>query len=213
MNFFSWLSVLGVCCLGAMSPGPSLAVVIRHTIRGSRRDGMITGVSHSCGVGLYALLTVSGLAAVLAMQPALHRFLTICGGLYLAWLGIKALRSRATGVVGGASAESHKEGDTSGAVVNVGQAMRDGFMMSLLNPKLMIFFLALFSQFVTPHMTWRASLVMVLTALVVDALWYCLVAIVLSRGRLIEKINRHAVQIDRATGILFSLIACRVVTL
>lgn len=213
MNFISWLSVFGVCCLGAISPGPSLAVVIRHTIRGSRRDGMITGVAHSCGVGLYALLTVSGLAAVLAMQPALHRFLTVCGGLYLAWLGIKALRSRAAGIVGGATEQSDHHGSPSASEVNVGEAIRDGFMMSLLNPKLMIFFLALFSQFVTPHMTWCVSLIMVATALCVDATWYCLVAIVLSRGPLIEKINRHALQIDRITGILFLLIACRVVTL
>ncbi len=40
MTFISWLSVAGVCCLGAMSPGPSLAVVIQHTVRGGRSNNM-----------------------------------------------------------------------------------------------------------------------------------------------------------------------------
>ena len=203
MTLFSWLSVVGVCCLGAMSPGPSLAVVIQHTMRGSRKNGMAAGISHSLGVGVHATLTVTGLAAVLLLQPNLHKFITVCGGLYLAWLGWKSLRSNGAGF-GGRNVFAGND---------VTAAIRDGFMMSLLNPKLLIFFLALFSQFVAPEMGLQASIVMVLTAIGIDAGWYCLVATVLSHGDYLEKLNMHARLIDRTTGVIFLALALRVVTL
>ena len=42
-----------VCAMGAISPGPSLAVVIRNTISGGRFQGVMTGVGHGIGIGIY----------------------------------------------------------------------------------------------------------------------------------------------------------------
>jgi len=203
MGFMSWLSIAGICFLGAACPGPSLAVVMRHTVRGSRRNGMATGMAHCLGVGFYALLTVSGLAALLALEPSLQKGVVWGGGAYLAWLGIKALRSN------GASLGESISADKTGML----EAARDGLMISLLNPKLMIFFLALFSQFVSPHMGRTVSLVMVLTPLLIDGAWFCLVAVLLSRRRLLDWLRKHARLIDRITGTILLVVALRVLTL
>ena len=88
-----WLSLAAVCALGAMSPGPSLAMVLRHTLGGGRTPGVIAGLTHAMGVGLYALLTVWGLGAVISRQPMLFMVITWGGAAYLACLGIKALRA------------------------------------------------------------------------------------------------------------------------
>lgn len=203
MGFMSWLSVAGICLMGAMSPGPSLAVVMRHTVRGSRKSGMVTGIAHSLGVGFYAALTVSGLAALFAVEPALHKGVAWAGGTYLAWLGIKALRSG-----------TPSEGENTGrGRVGLAVAARDGLLTSLLNPKLMVFFLALFSQFVSPDMPWEASLVMVLTATLIDGSWYCLVAALLSRRGSLGWLRDHGLLFDRITGTLLLLLALRVFTL
>ena len=61
MTLATWFSLLAICCLGAMSPGPSLAVVLRHTISNGRAHGMVTAISHAAGVAIWALLTVWGL--------------------------------------------------------------------------------------------------------------------------------------------------------
>ena len=53
MPFTLWLSLAAVCAMGAMSPGPSLAMVLRHTLGGGRAPGVIAGVSHALGVGFY----------------------------------------------------------------------------------------------------------------------------------------------------------------
>lgn len=204
MAFTSWLSLAAICFMGAVSPGPSLAVVMGHTVRGSRSKGMATGIAHSMGVGFYAFLTVSGLATLFAFNPDLHTCLSWGGGSYLAWLGIKSLRSREPSTGG--------ESSDTGSIGMIGAA-RDGLMISLLNPKLMIFFLALFSQFVSPDMPWTISLVMVLTATFIDGAWFCLVAVLLSRRGAIGRLRRHARSIDRITGTILLLLALRVFTM
>ena len=62
-----------VCVLGAMSPGPSLAVVLRNTVAGGRLRGVMTGLGHGIGFFFYALLAVSGLAAAMDAGDAAVR--------------------------------------------------------------------------------------------------------------------------------------------
>lgn len=65
MDWTSILALSFVCALGAMSPGPSLAIVLRNTISGGRLEGVMTGIGHGLGFGLYAFIAVTGLSALL----------------------------------------------------------------------------------------------------------------------------------------------------
>lgn len=188
----AWASVAVVCALGAISPGPSLAVVVRHALSGSRARGIACALAHAAGVGLYALLTVAGLAALLLARPALHRALAIAGALYLVWLGTGALRARRVAA-----------GETTGAPpAGLGAAARDGLVIALLNPKIAAFFLALFSQFVAPDSGMRDGAILALMAMAIDAAWYCLVALVLSRPRRTDWLRRRHAWIERLTGVV-----------
>lgn len=69
MTLATWLAVVTICVLGAMSPGPSLALVLKQTLTGGRRNGVITALSHGIGVGIYAFLSVLGLAAIITASP------------------------------------------------------------------------------------------------------------------------------------------------
>lgn len=204
MTFTAWISVLAVCVLGAMSPGPSLAMVLRHTLRGSRRHGVVTGLMHGLGVGLYALMVAAGLAVLFQRYPEISRIVAWAGALYLVWIAIKALRSRGEGALG----ESPATGGQSLAT-----AARDGFMTAFLNPKVAVFFIALFSQFITPGEGWLSKAIMAATAWLVDSGWYVLVAIVLSHSRVLPWLRARSQWIDRITGVALILVAVRVVTL
>jgi threonine/homoserine/homoserine lactone efflux protein len=193
-----WLTLCAVCLLGAMSPGPSLAVIAGATLRGSTRAGIVAGVAHAAGVALYALATVSGLALFLAAAPGLQQLLQLAGAAYLAWLGWQALRAGGSGVLPTA------EGSLRGPA-------RDGFLIAFLNPKLAIFMLALFSQFVTPTGSVGEKAVMVATAGSIDALWYCMVALLLGGGRARGMLLRNAPIVDRAFGLLLLALAAAVV--
>ncbi|TDO02498.1 MULTISPECIES: LysE family translocator [Halomonas] len=195
-----WLSLAAVCAMGAMSPGPSLALVLRHTLGGGRLPGVTAALAHALGVGFHALLTVWGLGALIVRFPLLFQAITWGGAAYLAWLGIKALRA------GRASAL-----DTVAASTSRRQAAREGVLVALSNPKLILFFIALLSQFVTPEMSLAAKTLVVLTAMVIDGGWYVLVAVGLSHSRVLPWLQARAHWLNRITGVLLLSLALRVV--
>ncbi|MEX0431571.1 LysE family translocator [Spiribacter insolitus] len=200
MTFAAWLSLLAICLLGALSPGPSLAVVIRNTVNRGRGAGITTALSHGMGVGGYALATSLGLATVIAAQQALFNAITLAGSAYLLWLGASAMR-------GGRAAGSDGRPVPPGPGPDAGRqpaggiaAARDGFTIAFLNPKIALFFLALFSQFVSADAGVVEVAILAGTATVVDAGWYALVAIGLTATGTTTWLRRHGVWIERITG-------------
>ncbi|WP_419833293.1 LysE family translocator [Endozoicomonas atrinae] len=93
MTASSWLSLLAICVLGAISPGPSLAAVMKSTVQGSRAHGLVTSISHALGIGIYAFLVAAGIGVVITETPWLYKFITYAGAAYLAWMGYKAITS------------------------------------------------------------------------------------------------------------------------
>jgi threonine/homoserine/homoserine lactone efflux protein len=206
MTLTLWLSLTAVCTLGAMSPGPSLAVILGHTLNNGMRSGYCSALSHAAGVALWATLTILGLALLVTETPLLYSMVTYAGAAYLAWMGIRALRS---GEDPGQSAIFDTKQSESSHVT----AARDGFMISVLNPKLAIFFIALFSQFVSIHLSNIEQLAMITTAAVIDGLWYCIVVALVSQSWLIDKLQQRTTLLNKISGILFLALALRVVTL
>lgn len=194
-----WLSLATICTLGAMSPGPSLALVLRHTLGGGRAPGVTAALSHALGVGVYALLTVWGLAALIVRLPGVFQAITWLGAAYLAWLGVKALRAGRTGAFAATTPITTRR-----------QAAREGMLVALGNPKLILFFVALLSQFVTPEMSVADRAIIVLTAMVIDGGWYVLVALGLSHSRVLPWLQARAHWINRLTGVLLLALALRV---
>lgn len=196
MTLASWSALLAVCALGAMSPGPSLAVVAGHALTGSRGRGIACAIAHALGVGVYAVATVAGLAAVLAAHPTVHAAIVAAGALYLVWLGMGLLRSAGAPETGPAPAGT-----------GWAAAARDGLAMALVNPKIALFFAAVFSQFVGPADDWQRVAVLCATAIAVDGAWYSLVAAVLTTGGWIERLRAGGVWLDRTMGGLLLALA------
>lgn len=201
MTLTVWLSLFTVCLLGAMSPGPSLAIVAKHSLAGGRINGIVTAWAHACGIGVYAIISLVGLSVVLQQSPMLFKAISLMGAAYLAYLGVNALRSK-----GGVAAKLE-----SGERTTLLQSAREGFLISILNPKIALFFIALFSQFVALGNVISNQLIIVATPLIVDGLWYTLITLVLSSARVVEHIRTKAVLIDRLSGVILILLAIRVV--
>ncbi|MCL9780590.1 LysE family translocator [Vibrio sp. S4M6] len=201
MTLTIWLSLFVVCLLGAMSPGPSLAMVVKHSLAGSRKNGFAVAWAHAFGIGVYAFITMIGLAVVLHNAPLVFEGISLAGALYLAYLGINALRSK-----GGVAAKLE-----SGERVSVSQSAKEGILISILNPKIAIFFIALFSQFVSVGHGVADKSIVVLTPFVVDGLWYTLITLLLSSPLFIDKMRAKAQLIDRLSGVILILLAIRVV--
>ena len=202
MELTSWLALLAVVSVGAISPGPSLAVVMRNTLAGGRGHGVATALGHGVGVGLYALITALGLAVLVTRYGLVFDVIRYGGALFLAWLGIKALLAKKAPPLPSASAAP---------ALARRQGAFEGFMIAFLNPQLAVFFVALFSQFVTADTSAIPSVIMMLTAGGVDAFWYVLVALVLSRGPVLAWLNSKAVWIDKLTGVILLALAIKII--
>lgn len=191
MSFTIWLAVISLCLLGAMTPGPSLALVLKHTLQGGRQQGMLVGLGHGLAVGLYALATVFGLAAIIATSPKLFSAVQWLGAGFLFYLGWQGLRAKASAPI---------------AIATKGQpssrAALDGFLLACLNPYAAIFFLALFSQFISAETTVAGKLLYSFTALVVDMGWYVSVAWLFSRPRWLCWLQRYSLWLERIFAII-----------
>ncbi|NUY56669.1 lysine transporter LysE [Salinivibrio sp. MA351] len=201
MTLTIWASLALVCMLGAMSPGPSLVVMAKHSLANSRLHGIVASWAHAFGVGLYALITMLGLAVIFKQSPILFTIIAYAGAAYLGWLGIKSLLSK-----GGVAAKLE-----AGKTASLSEAARDGAMISMLNPKLALFFIALFSQFVAVGSDLFSRSVIVLTPLLIDGLWYTLVAFLLSSPTIVDKIRHRGAWIDKLSGVVLIALAIRVV--
>ncbi|EGU61673.1 hypothetical protein VINI7043_21136 [Vibrio nigripulchritudo ATCC 27043] len=201
MTFSVWLSLFAICLLGAMSPGPSLVMVSKHTLAGGRVNGLAAAWAHAIGIGIYALITIVGLAVVLQQSPILFKTISYAGAAYLAYLGFNALRSK-----GGVAARLE-----AGEKVSILASAREGFLISILSPKIALFFIALFSQFVALGNDLFNQFVIVATPLIVDGVWYTLITLLLSMPLVIDKIRQRALLIDRISGVILIALALRVV--
>lgn len=167
-----WLSVTLACLLGAMSPGPSLAVIVNLSLSQGRIAGLIAAVTHGLMIGLFAFSTAFGLVVIVERNPLIFNTVQIAGCVFLIWMAVKLLFTTANReIVSLVTAQSSKW-----------LAARDGLLIALVNPKIIIFFSALFSQFVdASSQLWEKTL-LALIAGTVDMLWYMLMAVVISNS-------------------------------
>ena len=199
MSVSQWWPLALVCLLGAMSPGPSLAIVVRHTVTSGTRAGVICAVAHGFGIYLWAALMVSGLGALLLAQPTWFVGLRALGAGFLLYLGCRALMAHR-----GASANAIEANSASG------KAAREGLVIALSNPKIAVFFAALFSQFIQPDATVKTQLMIATTAALIDALWYTVVAVLLSRPARSGRFMHHGGLLERGFGVILIMLSAAV---
>jgi len=173
MDVGDWLQIVLVCFLGAISPGPSLALVVGNSISLGRFYGVATGLGHGVGIGFWAFLTAVGIAKAILETSGLLLVIQFLGAFLIAYVGFRTLTS--------ANTLSNKEINLrSGSARIIFKGAAEGFLVSLFNPKIALFFLAIFSHFVKPNGDWSQPGLMGLTAGLIDAAWYVFVACVLT---------------------------------
>lgn len=199
MTLQVWIALAAAHCLGAMSPGPSLALILRNTLKGGRRQGVITGIGHGVGFGVYATLAATSLATALTLHPAT--------GVILKWAGIALLIYLGWSIVRHALTGPYAFDDENTVQDNAGAGFVQGFLLAIFNPKILAWMLAIYAPFLNQDLNASTIAAMVIMGMVIDGGWYVLVALVLSRGAWIDRIRAHAHRIDLAMGALMFVFA------
>lgn len=173
MDVNSWLQLAAICFFGAISPGPSLAVVVSNTIVKGRAYGVVTGIGHGVGIGLWALLTAAGIVNVIVDRSGSLLLIQSLGACLIAYIGFRTLTSGNLALV---NREDRRSNDRHPLF----RGSSEGLLISLFNPKIALFFLAIFSHFVRPNSDWTEVAIMGVIPAVIDACWYVSVAMVLT---------------------------------
>ncbi len=159
-----------VAALLTVTPGAATALVVRSAATGGQRRALATTVGNSVGVLAWGCFAALGIAAVVATSAEAFTAVKLVGAVVLVVLGLQSLR--------GHRADPARPAPARGA------PLRDGLVTSLANPKLAVFFVALFPQFVPDGAPVLPS-ALLMAAMVVsfDLVWYSALAYLVARAR------------------------------
>jgi len=202
MSATIWLQLFLICLLGAMSPGPSLAVVGTNTLSKGCMHGISTGIGHGFGIVLWAFLTAAGIAKIVVETNIMLILVQLLGASFLLYLGIRTLIDKTK-----TDLPIFKQNKNPAPSYLISRAAGEGFLISLLNPKIALFFLAIFSHFVQPDSEWSEIASMGIMAGIIDAAWYSFIAITIARSGIIPFIKIHERLVNRIIGGFFIFVS------
>ena len=167
MDIFDWLTITLVCFIGAITPGPSLIVIIYITNSKNLVSGFLASLGHGFGIFLYALISIYILNIIIAYLPISMALIQILGSIFLIYISLKLIFFKPYKNSSKSKIEFSKSNFNNFFV---------GLTTSLINPKILIFFSSVFSQFIESNYSVQTKLTMALLAGLIDAFWYILVS-------------------------------------
>lgn len=224
MTLAALVTLLGVWVAMIVAPGPDVVQVIRVAPR-STRAGIMCALGICTGIVVWLTASLAGLSALIAARPSLLGLLQLVGGGFLLWMAYGSIRSgltqrrsalnsaRSTSQDSAESAGSFDEEHIEQAVstgdvedITAGRAYKLGMLTNLSNPKALVFFGAVFAQFIRPDMglEWTVFIAIILT--VVSVVWFSTFALIVrAAARFLTKYSAH---LDIGSGLIFGALGC-----
>jgi RhtB (resistance to homoserine/threonine) family protein len=158
-----------------ITPGVDTMLVIRNVLARGQRAGLVTTLGICCGLFVHATLSALGLSLILVKSALAFEVVKMIGAAYLVWLGVQSLR------------QAFRHEPSASGELRARPARRpllEGFLSNVLNPKVAVFYLALFPQFMSPG-DWVFGKSMLLAGIhwVEGVLWLSMVTLFISRVR------------------------------
>lgn len=193
-----------------VTPGPDMMYVLANGLRGGFRGGLAADAGINLGVAGHVVLAVLGLTGLLAALPWALDAVRIGGGLYLLWLGWKALTGPSP--LGAAMADTAVAAGRGRQ--GAGRVVRDGFVTCILNPKVGLFFLAFLPQFVDhgPQAAPVAAQVLFLGTAFLASSFLILLPVAAAGGgmtRVLRRFPRAGAVLGKVSGLIFIGLALR----
>ncbi len=194
MSLLIFLKIFAVCLLGAMSPGPSMVVVINNAIFKNRLNGILTSIGHGVGIGIYALFAVLGIALIIKTNLYVFNVIKFLSIIFLVYLGVNLMIT-------------NDKLEFDGKNINSGfTSFLQGLSISLLNPKIFIWFVAIYSQFMSVDNDMIFNTILILTASIIDAIWYVILTLLVTTNIALDFIKDKSVLLKKFVGSVFVII-------
>jgi threonine/homoserine/homoserine lactone efflux protein len=190
-----------------LTPGPDTAFIVGQSVAHGRRAGMMSVLGISAGCVVHTIALALGLSAILAASAGAFVLIKIAGALYLTFLGVRmiagSIRKPAT-VVPTAPSGAHR---------SAGRTFMQGFVTNVLNPKVVLFFLSFFPQFVAASSPSKAVAFFLLGAMLIVISTLYNSAVVWLAGSVTRRVRgapRFKVWLDRSIGAAFVALGARI---
>lgn len=199
VDFATYSAFLLTASLIVMSPGPDTLLILRYTLTSGRNVGLLTIAGVQVGLLGHTALAVLGISVLIASTPWLFKAVALAGAAYIGWMGLQGFREHGLLHVGA----------TGKPPVGGVKAFRDAIFCNLLNPKVILLFLALFPNFVDNS---RDDVPQQLIALafgliVINVLWQAPMAFAAEAVRRWLKNPRTYKLVTHSTGALLIVLA------
>ncbi|WP_175938900.1 LysE family translocator [Caballeronia sp. BCC1704] len=157
-----------------VTPGPDTAYIVGRSVAQGRGAGIVSALGISAGCVVHTLACAFGLTAILAASATAFTVVKIAGAIYLMYLGVRLIFTKHEAASDVASAKASAKG----APKSLRQLFTQGFVTNVLNPKVVLFFVSFFPQFVaadSQHKT-LAFLTLGLVFIAMSTVWNSFVA-------------------------------------
>ena len=191
MTLITFGQVFAVCLLGAMSPGPSMAVVIRNAIFKGKYNGILTSIGHGVGITIYAIFAVLGLGLIINANIFVFNSLNILSVIFLIFIGMKSILNR------------EKINLEKKNVQEKTISFLQGFSIAIFNPKILVWFIAIYSQFMSTKNELIFNIYLVSIAGIVDAFWYIFLTLAVTTASALTFFQTKILLIKKIQGFLF----------
>ncbi len=191
MSLIIFAQVFTVCLLGAMSPGPSMALVINNAIFKGRHNGILTAIGHGIGIAVYATFAVLGIGLVIKTNILIFNSLKVLSIIFLIYIGIKSILNK--------QKINLKKDNIKENTVSFVQ----GFSISILNPKILIWFIAIYSQFMSADNSLIFNVCLISIAGIIDASWYIILTLAVTTASALRFFETKIKFIQKIQGFLF----------
>jgi threonine/homoserine/homoserine lactone efflux protein len=204
MTLQQLLPFLVVVAMITITPGPDTALVLRNTLRGGVRDGLMTAFGATVGLLVWGVASALGLSTVMVGSATLFAAIRIVGGVYLLWMGMRILWGARKSA---AASESTANGSLG---VRAPRPFMEGLLSDLLNPKAAAFFTALLPQFVTSSQNVLAT-TLLLAGIASTAAFVGLLAYTALAARARVALHRRSIRrrLDQITGVVLLALGIR----
>ncbi|WP_340149218.1 LysE family transporter [uncultured Sneathiella sp.] len=186
------LSVFGIFIPALMLPGPDFIGVVRSSMTGGTRAGLLTTLGVSLGLLMYASLSLLGLSAILVQYEWLAWTVRVAGACYLIYLGIRLLFVKPDAMEIDPAARKPTR-----------NAFLFGFLVTLTNPKAVVLFTSVFATAVTAETPVWLLVLMIALVFASSLLWYTIVSLFMSSRPVMTRFAKARHWIERTAGACF----------
>ena len=186
--------------LAVMSPGPDFALVSRNSFLFTRKAGIMSAFGLALGIMIHVTYSLVGIGYIISKSVVAFSIIKYVGAAYLIWIGYKSLKAK----------PAKNEHETVKNVLGGMAALRMGFLTNITNPKVTLFFLALFTQVISRDTPTYVRVAYGVEMSAMTFAWFAIVAIVFSQPIVKEKFGKVQHHVEKVFGLLLIALGIKV---